>query len=134
MKCVLSVKESNFNEKKIQIFTFGNGQGGGGRPPPPLTVDLTIKFALFWTSRQKGSRKKRAYYGQADRRVGEEESTLSALTVSKCENVDQFLQRSCSSSRNSLRGLYPSIHYPATPLHFLSQSPIKPCSLFPMVF
>ena len=30
MKCVLSVKGSNFNEKKIKIFTFAYGQGRGG--------------------------------------------------------------------------------------------------------
>ena len=30
IKCVLSVKESNFNEKKIKIFTFAYGQGQGG--------------------------------------------------------------------------------------------------------
>ena len=30
IKCVLSVKESNFNEKKIKIFTFAYGQGRGG--------------------------------------------------------------------------------------------------------
>ena len=35
IKCVLSVKESNFNEKKIKIFTFAYGQGRGGWPPPP---------------------------------------------------------------------------------------------------
>ena len=29
--CVLSVKESNFNEKKIKIFTFAYGQGRGGK-------------------------------------------------------------------------------------------------------
>ena len=29
MKCVLSVKDSNFNEKKIKIFTFAYGQGQG---------------------------------------------------------------------------------------------------------
>ena len=31
IKCVLSVKESNFNEKKkIKIFTSAYGQGQGG--------------------------------------------------------------------------------------------------------
>ena len=30
IKRVLSVKESNFNEKKIKIFTFAYGQGRGG--------------------------------------------------------------------------------------------------------
>ena len=37
IKCVLSVKESNFNEKNIKIFTFAYGQGRGGRdtPSPP---------------------------------------------------------------------------------------------------
>ena len=29
IKCVLSVKESNFNEKNIKIFTFAYGQGRG---------------------------------------------------------------------------------------------------------
>ena len=28
IKCVMSVKESNFNEKKIKIFTFAYGQKG----------------------------------------------------------------------------------------------------------
>ena len=48
MKCVLSVKESNFNEKKIKIFTFAYGQGWGGWPPPPCTVSLTVKYPFFW--------------------------------------------------------------------------------------
>ena len=30
IKCVLGVKESNFNEKKVKIFTFAYGQGRGG--------------------------------------------------------------------------------------------------------
>ena len=30
IKCVLSVKESNFNEKKIKIFTFDYSLGPGG--------------------------------------------------------------------------------------------------------
>ena len=36
LKCVLSVTESNFNEKKIKIFTFAYSQGQGSWPSPPL--------------------------------------------------------------------------------------------------
>ena len=34
IKCVLSVKESNFKEKRIKIFIFAYGQGRVGLPPP----------------------------------------------------------------------------------------------------
>ena len=49
-KCVLSVKESNYTEKKIKIFTFVYGQGRGGWPPPPLTVSPTVKYPFFYDS------------------------------------------------------------------------------------
>ena len=41
--CVLSVKESNFNEKKIKIFTFAYIQGRQDLLRPPLSVSLTVK-------------------------------------------------------------------------------------------
>ena len=49
IKCVLSVKESNFNEKRFNILTFAYGQGRWGWPPlpPSLTVSLTIKYSFF---------------------------------------------------------------------------------------
>ena len=50
IKCVLSVKESNYTEKKIKIFTFVYGQGRGGCPPPPLTVSPTVKYPFFYDS------------------------------------------------------------------------------------
>ena len=51
IKCVLSVEESKFNERKIKIFTFAYGQGLGGWPPhPPLTVSLTVKYPFFLTT------------------------------------------------------------------------------------
>ena len=35
IKCVLGAKESNFNKKRINIFTFAYGQGRWGLTPPP---------------------------------------------------------------------------------------------------
>ena len=41
IKCVLSIKESNFENKKLgQNFHICLGQGC----PPPLTVSLTVKY------------------------------------------------------------------------------------------
>ena len=42
-KCVLSVKESIFNENRIKVFTFAYGQA------PPLMVSQTIKYPFFTT-------------------------------------------------------------------------------------
>ena len=49
IKCVLSVKESNFSEKKYHIC-FRSGTRWL-TPPLPLTVSLTVKYPLFFTSR-----------------------------------------------------------------------------------
>ena len=46
--CVLSVKESNFNEKKDKNFAYG--QGRQGWPPHPFTVSLAVKYSFFLTT------------------------------------------------------------------------------------
>ena len=49
IKCVLSVKESNFNEKRIKIFTFAYSQGQGGWPSPPLYPDEQRRnIGIIW--------------------------------------------------------------------------------------
>ena len=51
IKCVLNVKESNFNEKKINVFTLVYGQGWGGCWIPPSTISLTWPWNIrFFTS------------------------------------------------------------------------------------
>ena len=43
IKCVLSIKELNFNDKRIKIFT-------SGLTPPPLTISLAEKYMFFYAS------------------------------------------------------------------------------------
>ena len=52
MKCVFSIKESNFNGKRVKIFKFAYDEGRGGWPPS-FTVSLTIKYPFLrlpWVS------------------------------------------------------------------------------------
>ena len=54
IKCVLSVKESNFNEKKNQHLLTVRADGADPHLPPSapsLTVSLTIKYSFFFTTR-----------------------------------------------------------------------------------
>ena len=55
--CVLSVKESNFNEKKIKIFTFAHKHGKVADPPPNSQPDSKIS-ASFDAFPQSSSKKK----------------------------------------------------------------------------
>ena len=73
---VLSVKESNFNEKKIKIFTFAYSHGRGGWPFPPNSQPDNKISASYDAFPQASRQKKRIFYGQADLRVA------PSLTVS----------------------------------------------------
>ena len=48
-KCVLSVKESNFNEKRSKFSHLLTVRAEGADPTPPLAVSLTVKYLLFFT-------------------------------------------------------------------------------------
>ena len=49
MKCVLSIKESNFNAKIGSKFSHLLYDRGADPHPPPLTVSLTIKRTILMT-------------------------------------------------------------------------------------
>ena len=53
IKCVMSIKESNFNEKIDQNFHICLRSGPRGLNPPPLTVSLTVKYPLFYAFPKK---------------------------------------------------------------------------------
>ena len=45
-KCVMSIKESNFNEKFSHLLTVR----AEGADPPTLTVSLAVKYSCFLTT------------------------------------------------------------------------------------
>ena len=60
---------------------------GADLPPPPYgQPDCKKTVFSVVDDFPKVSRKKRSFYGQADRKGGEGGSAPSALAVSKCEN------------------------------------------------
>ena len=51
IKCVLSVKQSNFNERRIKSLTLAYSQGQGGWLPPSLSYGQPDhKYPFFYTS------------------------------------------------------------------------------------
>ena len=50
MKCVLGIKESNFNGEMGQNFHICLRSGPRGLTPPPLTISLTVKYPSFLTT------------------------------------------------------------------------------------
>ena len=72
MKCVLSIKESNFSEKGTQ-FSIAYGHWSGPReltcpPPTPPTASLTINNPFFLQLPLGKLPKKRILYGQVERK------------------------------------------------------------------
>ena len=76
IECVLSVKESNFNKKKIKFSHLVTVLAEVANPPSPNSLPDNKISAPFDTFPQGSHKNKRIFYGQADLRVA------PSLTVS----------------------------------------------------